>query len=91
MARVKNVIEKAGSMSGKIPSGYQLDASQIVELYEAFSFDWFRLIVNSFRFGYLQGMKATKAEMKRGGQINGWKIYRFNWTAFWTFDGSAAC
>ncbi|MGI6068918.1 MAG: hypothetical protein ACOYBE_00630 [Blautia sp.] len=66
MARVKNVIKKAESMSGKIPSGYQLDVSQIVELYEAFSFGWFSLIVNSFRFGYLQGMKATKAEMKRG-------------------------
>lgn len=64
MSRVKNVVEKAESMAGKIPAGYALSMKQITEIYED-SQDWFHLIVNSFNFGYLQGMKATKA--KRGG------------------------
>lgn len=66
MARVKNVVEKAESMCNKIPSAYQLSVNQVNELYEAFSSNWFGLIVNCFRFGYLQGMKAAKAELKRG-------------------------
>lgn len=65
MARVKNVVEKAESMMGKIPSGYQMSMSQIIELYNAFSNDQASLIINSFRFGYMQGMKAAKAEMKK--------------------------
>lgn len=65
MARVKNVVEKAESMMGKIPSGYQMSMSQIIELYNAFSNDQVSLIINSFQFGYMQGMKAAKAEMKK--------------------------
>ncbi len=64
MSRVKNVVEKAESMIGKIPAGYELSTTQITELYEK-SPDWFHLIGNSFCFGYLQGTKAAKA--KRGG------------------------
>ena len=29
--------------------------------------DIFGMIYDSFRFGYMQGMKATKAEIKKGG------------------------
>ena len=29
------------------------------------------LVCNGFRFGYMQGMKAAKAEMKKGGIVNG--------------------
>lgn len=65
MSRVKNAVEKAESMRGKIPEGYQLNTNQIVEFYKAYSSDWFGLIVNSFRFGYLQGMKAEKANAKK--------------------------
>ena len=64
MARVKNVIEKADSMIGKIPAGYTLSAAQIKELY-AESPDWFHLVANCFRFGFLLGMKATKAKNKK--------------------------
>lgn len=28
-------------------------------------------LFDSFKFGYLQGMKAAKAEMKKGGAVNG--------------------
>lgn len=34
MAKVKNVVEKAESMRGKVPSAYNLNASQIAELYQ---------------------------------------------------------
>ena len=66
MSKLKNVVEKAESMIGKIPAGYELNTAQVAELYEK-SPDWFHLIGNSFRFGYLQGMRAAKAEAKRGG------------------------
>lgn len=64
MSNVKNVVEKAESMIGKIPKGYQLSARQMLELHEK-SQDWFHLIGNSFRFGYIQGKKAAKAESKK--------------------------
>lgn len=71
MARVKNVVEKAESMLGKIPERYTLSCGQMIELYEK-SGDWFHIITNSFRFGYMQGVKATKAEASRGGGcVNG--------------------
>lgn len=66
MPKIKNVVEKTESMIGKIPAGYELNVTQVAELYEK-SPDWFHLIENSFRFGYLQGMKAAKAKAKRGG------------------------
>lgn len=69
MAR-KSVIKKAESMVGKINKRYLLSASEVAELYND-SDDWFYAICNSFRYGYLQGMKAAKAEMKKGGAVNG--------------------
>ena len=69
MAR-KSVIEKAESMAGKINKRYLLSAGEVVELHNG-SGDWFRAICNSFRYGYMQGMKAAKAEMKKGGAVNG--------------------
>ena len=53
MSKLKNVVEKAESMIGKIPAGYELNTAQVAELYEK-SPDWFHLIGNSFRFGYLR-------------------------------------
>lgn len=69
MAR-KSIIEKAESMRGKINKHYLLNASEVAELYKG-SDDWFHAICNSFRYGYMQGMKAAKAEMKKGGAVNG--------------------
>lgn len=65
MAR-KSVIEKAESMAGKINPYYVLRTNELMELHNG-SEDWFHAIVNSFRYGYMQGMKAAKAEMNRGG------------------------
>ena len=70
MARIKNIIEKAESMTGKIPQEYQLSIEQVVELHNAFSYDWFRMITNGFRLGYMQGMKKKKKEIQRKGRLN---------------------
>lgn len=70
MAKVKNVVEKAKSMRGKVPSAYNLNASQIAELYQDAEKNdgWFTLISNRFYFGYMQGVKATKAQLKGGAR-----------------------
>lgn len=62
MAR-KSVIERIESVKGKVNERYSLRASEMVELYSQ-SRDLFHVITNSFEYGYLQGMKATKAELK---------------------------
>ena len=66
MANIKNVIKKAKAMTGKINSRYDMGYDNIVEIYEG-SQGWFDMISVSFKFGYLQGMKAAKAEMRKGG------------------------
>ena len=70
MEREKNVVEKANSMKEKIPEKYGLDVLQMDELYRDAqkSGGWFTLISNSFSFGYMQGMKAAKAQMKGGAR-----------------------
>lgn len=66
MARIKNVLEKAESMIGKINPRYDISVLQVAEIHQE-SGDWYRAITNAFRIGYMQGVKATKAEMKKGG------------------------
>ena len=34
---------------------------------------YYEALYDSFRFGYLQGMKAAKAEMNRGGGYKRWQ------------------
>lgn len=63
MAR-KSVVEIIDRAKGKINSKYALRASQIAEIYNNANGDWFKSIITSFDYGYLQGMKAAKAEMK---------------------------
>ena len=63
MAR-KSVIEKAESMVGKINKRYIPSAGEIAELYDG-SDDWFHAVCNGFRYVYMQGMKAAKAEQRR--------------------------
>lgn len=66
MARIKNVLEKAESMTGKVNPFYNISGIQIAEIYSN-SRDWFNAINNGFKIGYMQGMKAAKAEFKKGG------------------------
>lgn len=69
MARIKNVLEKAKSMTGKINPFYGISSIQIEEIRSG-SRDWFCAINNGFKIGYMQGMKAAKAEFKKGGDIH---------------------
>lgn len=64
MARecVIGIINSAGR---KINSNYALRASQISEIYNHANGDWLKSNVTSFDYGYIQGMKAAKAEMKQ--------------------------
>ncbi len=61
MARVKNTMRLVNSIIGKIHPRYDLCSNNVQDIFEG-SNDPYDLISNSFRFGYLQGMKAAKAE-----------------------------
>lgn len=59
-----NVMEKIKAVSCKIKAPYTLTMGDFRELCQN-SPDSFVLISNAFNFGYLQGLKAAKAEAKR--------------------------
>ncbi len=69
MAKVKNTMELVKKSIGHIDSNYTMYAGNIKDIMEA-SENGYDLICNGFRFGYMQGMKAAKSEMKRGGVAN---------------------
>lgn len=64
MARIKDVLKKAEAV--KISQRYDISCAQVVEIYQG-SGDWYRAISNGFKIGYMQGMKAARAEMRKGG------------------------
>ena len=66
MSRIKNVVGKAQAMTMKINPHYSMTVEDAIEIKEK-SGGIFGIINNSFAFGYMQGMKAAKAEMKKGG------------------------
>lgn len=61
MARVKKAMHVARESISKINPLYDMDTEQIDEILES-SEDAVAMICNGFRFGYMQGMKAAKAE-----------------------------
>ena len=63
---MKNVIELASKSRKCINSKYDLRFETINEIRNAYKDDIFNLIVCAFSFGYLQGRKATKAEIEKG-------------------------
>ncbi len=63
---MKNVIELASKTRKCIDSKYDLRFETMNEIRNAYKDDIFNLIVCAFSFGYLQGGKATKAEIKKG-------------------------
>lgn len=63
MARVKNTMKLVESSVGVINIRYDLCAENITDIKDA-SHDIYDLICNGFRFGYMQGLKAAKAEMR---------------------------
>ena len=66
MSRNKNIVEKAELVKGKINHHYSISIGEAIEIEEK-SDGILEIISNSFAFGYMQGMKAAKAEMKKGG------------------------
>lgn len=67
MLRTKNTMKLINDSVGKISNNYDIAAQNIQDIADASNNKW-DLITNSFRFGYIQGMKAAKAEMKRKGE-----------------------
>lgn len=65
---MKSAIEKANEAIGKINPRYDMQQHQIEEIYENIESP-IKAICVSFRFGYLQGMKAAEAEMRKGGVV----------------------
>lgn len=70
MAKVKNTMQLIEASIGKINTRYDMCEENIDDICKT-SRDAFSMICNSFRFGYMQGMKAARAEMKKGGTVNG--------------------
>lgn len=66
---MQNIIEKSKLMIGKINPRYDMQIKEIDEICKN-SENPIDMIYDGFRFGYLQGMKAAKAEMKKGGVVN---------------------
>lgn len=63
MGRVTNTMKVIGKVRGKIDPGYDLASNNMEDIRENSS-SIYSLMCNSFAFGYIQGMKATKAELK---------------------------
>ena len=61
---IKNVVKKADSLIGTINPRYDMTINNVKEIHDMYGGS-FETICCSFRFGYMQGMKAAKAEMKK--------------------------
>lgn len=67
MLRTKNTMKLINDSVGKISSNYDIAAQNIQDIADASNNKW-DLITYGFRFGYIQGMKAARAEMKKATQ-----------------------
>lgn len=61
-----NMRNAINSTKGKINPYYDMTIENFKEISNA-NRDLFGVINDSFRFGYVQGMKAAKAEMRKRG------------------------
>lgn len=66
MGRIKNAIKLIEASTEKINVAYEMSIGNMTEIYEASSTP-FEMISNSFAFGYMQGMKAARAKMRKAG------------------------
>ena len=64
MARVKNTMELIQRSVGHVNTRYDLHFDNVNDIING-SANQFDLIVNGFRFGYMQGMKAAQAERRK--------------------------
>ena len=63
MSIVKKTMQLIRGSIGKIDTNYDICAGNINDIKRE-SRDAYDLICNGFRFGYIQGMKAARAERK---------------------------
>lgn len=61
----KNIIEAVNGMTDKIPPHYDIRVMDLRKVIEEYAQDPIELVNYSFRYGYMQGMKAARAEMKK--------------------------
>lgn len=61
---VKNTMELVEKTSGCINARYDMHICNLLDIHKASS-DTYDMICNGFRFGYIQGMKAAKAEERK--------------------------
>ena len=66
MAEVRNTMRLIEESNKKNNARYDMNIKNIDDIQQS-NGDIFGMIYDSFRFGYMQGMKATKAEIKKGG------------------------
>lgn len=64
MARIKNTMEIIRGMRGKINARYDVYSENFDDILENSNHP-VDLIRNGFTLGYVQGMKAAKAEMRK--------------------------
>lgn len=68
--RVKNTIQLIEKSIEHIDNRFDMSAENIIDISNK-SKNSYELVCNGFRFGYMQGMKAAKAQMKKAGVVNG--------------------
>lgn len=62
-----STMEKIEAAKGTRNRRYNMSTSQCFEIYQNSS-GVIEMIANGFMFGYMQGMKAAKAEAKKAGK-----------------------
>lgn len=64
---MNNVIYKVKQFTGKVNPYYDMRIDELDQIYKFSRNDMCECICNAFTFGYIQGMKAAKAEIKKAG------------------------
>lgn len=65
MARIVNTKALIQKSTGHIDLQYDMHIKNMEDIY-SMSQNSYEMLRNSFRFGYMQGAKAARAEMKKG-------------------------
>lgn len=66
MAKVRNTVKLINEFDKHANVNYDIFTTNINDIYKN-SENSFNRIVDGFKFGYMQGMKATKAELRKRG------------------------
>lgn len=64
MGRIVNTLQLVDKAIGNINSRYDIYSKNVEDIANI-SHNYYDMIVNGFRFGYMQGMKAAQAERRK--------------------------